>query len=632
MDLGADPLGQSRDDMRRIGYATVDLLVDLLSQPDAVPALRRATRDDMEARIDGPPPAGPRAYEEVLAQLARDVLPFTSRGDHPGYFAFIPSNGTWPSSMGDLVASALNIYAGSWMEAAGPSQVELTVLDWFRQWIGYPPGAAGVLVSGGSAANMTALALAREHRVGAMDQRVVAYVADQAHSSMARAGRILGFRPDQVRVLPVDRDFRLDPGTLQRAIDADRTAGYRPMFLAAVAGSTNAGAIDPLPRLADVCQANDIWFHVDAAYGGFAMLTDRGKRWLTGIERADSVTLDPHKWLYQPFECGCLLVRDGDRLRTAFEITPDYLADAQIAHREVNFSDLGIQLTRMSRALKIWMSVQTFGIDAFRKAIDRAIDLARAAQARIVASDEFELLLPASLGVVCFRRHPKGIDDERDLEAVNSALVRDLADSGIGLLSSTRLRGTYAIRLCVLNHTSGTEDVDRVLSWLEAQPPDVGPEALSTFAQLDDVQRVFGEFVADSLVALADVPLFTILDDADLAMLDKESRREEVGPGEVLIREWDPTRDFYVLLEGSAEVRRDGDRLAVLTAGDYFGEIAAMDWGASFGYNRTASIVTSSPCRVLVVPNATFQKVMRSSSEFAGEIRRTARGRTPEPT
>jgi hypothetical protein len=200
------------------------------------------------------------------------------------------------------------------------------------------------------------------------------------------------------------------------------------------------------------------------------------------------------------------------------------------------------------------------------------------------------------------------------------------------LLSSTRLRGTYAIRLCVLNHTSGTEDVDRVLTWLETRPPELAPEAPATLARLDDVQRVFGEFVPAGLVVLTDVPIFASLDDTDLAWLDKEATREEVGPGEVLVNQWDPSRDFYVLLEGSAEVRRDGTRLAVLTSGDFFGEIAAMDWGASFGYNRTASIVTSSACRLLVVPTATFQVLMRRAPTFAAEIHRAARGRSPEPS
>lgn len=233
------------------------------------------------------------------------------------------------------------------------SQLELVVLGWFKQWIGYPDEAAGVLVSGGSAANLTALACAREALLGAMSGEVVAYLSDQAHSSMARAARVLGFRPNQVRVLPVDDDYRMRPEALAAAMAADLRAGRRPLFVAASAGSTSTGAVDPLPELAAVCRERGVWFHVDAAYGGFAALTGRGRRWLAGMELADSVTLDPHKWLYQPFECGCLLVRAGRRLREAFRIQPDYLKDTEAASHEVNFSDLSVQLSRASRALKL---------------------------------------------------------------------------------------------------------------------------------------------------------------------------------------------------------------------------------------------------------------------------------------
>lgn len=208
------------------------------------------------------------------------------------------------------------------MSAAGPSQLELVVLDWFKSWIGYPPQAAGILVSGGSAANITALACAREALVGAGSERAVAYVADQTHSSVARAARLIGFRPDQLRVLPTDESHRLRVDALAGAVQADMLAGLHPLILAANGGATNTGAVDPLHALADFCHEHGIWLHVDAAYGGFASLSERGRRLLAGIERADSVTLDPHKWLYQPIECGSLLVRNGQLLWEAFTINP----------------------------------------------------------------------------------------------------------------------------------------------------------------------------------------------------------------------------------------------------------------------------------------------------------------------
>ena len=410
--MDESPLGLDPETMRRLGYQTVDLLVDRWVGLREQPVLRRGTPTELARRLNGSPPAGPQSFEGILEQLGSDVLPFVSHNDHPAFFAYIPGCGTWPGVLGDLVASACNIEASSWVQAAGPSQVELVVLGWFKQWIGYPEQAAGVLVSGGSAANLTALACAREALLGAMSDQVVAYLSDQAHSSMARAARVLGFRPNQVRVLPVDDGYRMRPEALAAAMAADLRAGRRPLFVAANAGATSTGAVDPLPELAALCRERGVWFHVDAAYGGFAALTERGRRWLAGMELADSVTLDPHKWLYQPFECGCLLVRAGQRLGEAFRIQPDYLKDTEAAELEVNFSDLSMQLSRTSRALKLWMSLRYFGLDAFRAAIDRSIDLALFAQAHIEASAQLELLTPAKLGVVCYRRRPEGMDEE----------------------------------------------------------------------------------------------------------------------------------------------------------------------------------------------------------------------------
>ena len=365
--------------MREIGYRTVDLLVDQMTDPE-IPAMRREGGEELRARLAAPASEGPRDWDELLAQLDRDVLTPMSRLAHPGYFAFIPASSTFAGALGDLIAASLDIDVGSWMSAAGPSQVELTVLEWFKEWIGYPIDAAGVLVSGGSAANITALACARESLVGAGSDLAVAYVADQTHSSIARAARLIGFRPDQLRVLPTDDTHRIRLDALAGAIEADAQAGRQPLIVAANAGATNTGAVDPLHALADLCRDKRLWLHVDAAYGGFAALTQRGREALAGIERADSVTLDPHKWLYQPIECGCVLVRDGRRLQEAFTINPDYLADYK--SDEVNFADRGVQLTRGARALKIWLSINYFGLDAFRQAIDRAIDLAHGPRSR----------------------------------------------------------------------------------------------------------------------------------------------------------------------------------------------------------------------------------------------------------
>jgi glutamate/tyrosine decarboxylase-like PLP-dependent enzyme len=631
--MDKDPLELSPEAMRQLGYQTVDMLVDWIASNGEGPVARSATRPEMEQRLAEPPPAGPASFEFLATRLQDDVLSIMNRGDHPRFFAFIPSCGTWAGALGDFIASACNIYAGSWSESAGPSMLELVVLDWFKEWLGYPTEAGGILLSGGSAANMTALACARENSIGVMAEDVVAYVSDQAHSSVARAARMLGFQPHQLRVLPVDGRFRMSPTALRDAIASDIRAGHRPLFVSASAGSTNTGAIDPLIELREIADEHRMWLHVDAAYGGFAALTPRGREWLAGIELADSITLDPHKWLYQPFECGCLLVKRAQDLQRAFQITPDYLKDVEGSDQSVNFSDLGLQLTRMSRALKVWLSLKYFGVDAFRQAIDRSLDLAMLAQHRIEASSDLELMNPASLGVVCFRRRFPDANSEDALEKLNAALLKELAASGLGFVSSTRLRGRYALRLCVLNHTSGAEDVEQVLGWIERHSlaQDVIDEPLPQLEERhpDVLNAWLGEGDLD-LAILRAVPIFTSVPDHDLAAVSRAGNVVAIPAGQTVLRRWDYGRDFYVILEGTAEVGVEDRLLNRLGAGDFFGELAALDWGASFGYPRLASVTAATPLRLLVLPGQVLNDLMRAVPQVEVTIRHAIQERLPK--
>jgi aromatic-L-amino-acid/L-tryptophan decarboxylase len=563
----------------------------------------------------------------VLAQVFADVVPYSGRTAAPGYLAFIPGFATWPSAMGDLIASALMMDACWWAGRAGASQLELTVLRWFAQWLGYPETASGVLVSGGSAANMTALACARERRVGAMRDDLVVYVSAQCHSSVARAARALGFRPEQLRVVPVDDAFHLRVDVLEQAVAADRKAGRLPLAVCANAGATNTGAVDPLAALADLCAGQGLWLHVDGAYGAFAALTERGRRVLAGIERADSITLDPHKWLFQPFECGAIMVREKDGLDRAFEIMPEYLRDVETSD-EVNFSDRGLQLSRFCRALKVWMSVQAFGLDAFRLAIDRALDLAEEVRARVEASPELELLAPVDLSVVAFRRRPAGESDERRLQALNLALVAAVEESGEGLVSSTRLFGRTAIRTCILNPNTTAAHVHRVLDIIEHTPVDE--------LQLDTAPRLRREpdlvpgWASRPSVGEADlrwVPLFAALgpEEAEALLANAEERRVE--PGERLIEQWDASRDVFVILEGTFAVLSSGRTVNTLGPGDFAGELAALDWGAGYGALRNAEIQAQTSGTVLALTPELLAVVLRRSPEALELVERAVRER-----
>ena len=446
--------------MRRLGHQVVDQVVDRWVGLREDRPWDTATRVRTEALLREAAPDSGRDPEEVLERTLRDILPYAGRIDHPRFFGFIPSSPTWASFLADMLTSGFNVFQGTWLESAGPSQVELVVIDWFREWLGMPETASGLFTSGGSAATLNAMVAAR-HAAGNGD-RLILYESDQCHASVHRAAHICGFREDSLRHVPTDDHYRLDIAALVRMVHRDRSEGRIPFMVSANAGATNTGAIDPLDAIADLCEREGLWFHVDAAYGGFAVLDEATRPALKGIERGDSVVLDPHKWLFQPYETGCLMVRDPAVLRDAFRIMPEYLQDADMSLEHVNFADRGLQLSRSFRALRVWMSVQMFGLDEFRIVIGRALELAREADAYIRESPRLELLSPASLGVVCYRYHPPGIEPAA-LDSLNRDIQGEIVESGFAMVSSTRLRGAYSLRLCILNYRSTWEDVRATL-------------------------------------------------------------------------------------------------------------------------------------------------------------------------
>jgi glutamate/tyrosine decarboxylase-like PLP-dependent enzyme len=454
------------DEMLALAHRAAELIVDRLEQLPDEPPWRGGTRSELEALLREAPPEEGRPAAEVLERAAKEILPIASRVDHPRFFAFVPSSATWPGVLADFLASGHNTFQGTWLGASGPTQIELVVLDWFRDWIGYPATASGLFTSGGSAASLDAFVAAREAAGG--PDRATVYMSDQSHSALFRAATIVGVRPERVRKVKSDSYFRMDVEALARMVAEDRAAGLHPIAVCANAGATNTGAVDPMHAMADFCEAERIWFHVDAAYGGFAVLTEKGKELLAGMERADSIAMDAHKWLFQPFEAGCLMVKDIRRLEAAFSVQPEYLQDTQWGREHPNFCDRGLQLTRSFRALKVWMSIQTFGVAAFRRAVAKGIELAERAEEYVLASEILEIANPASLGVVCFRYNPRDSGYSAEyLEQINTKIQTRVIETATAMTSSTRLRGAYSLRFCILNHHTTWEDVLATLRSIE---------------------------------------------------------------------------------------------------------------------------------------------------------------------
>lgn len=466
-------LTMTQQQMRKLAERVTEVLVNRHATVSSTLAWDGEFREILEKELGGPPPEHGRAAEAVIEQVVQHVLPYAARLDHPRFFGFIPSSTTWPGVLADFLVSGFNINSCTWLVSSGTSQLELVVTDWMRSWIGYPETAGGLLTSGGSAASVEALVAAREAAKSPMQP--VVYMSDQSHSALKRAAVIIGVPRENIRLVPTDEDFRLDVNELKRLVGEDRSAGLQPIAVCANAGSPSTGSIDPLKSLADFCSSEGIWLHVDAAYGGFALLTEEGKSLLEGVDRADSVGLDAHKWFFQPYEVGALLVKNMAHLEDVFSMKHDVLQDTIWGANHPNFADRGLQLSRTARALKVWMSVHTFGLAEFRSAIQRGMVFAHRAVSYIESNPTLELMTQASLSIVCFRVNPGDGIDEESLDEINRKVLALLFWDELAFISSTTLKGVFSLRMCIINHTTTWEDVqsslDRVVQ--------LGTEALT---------------------------------------------------------------------------------------------------------------------------------------------------------
>ncbi|MCU0869167.1 MAG: pyridoxal-dependent decarboxylase [Burkholderiales bacterium] len=453
--------------LRAVAHRLVDAICDAQDAVSYAPPLRTIPdRERATLQTRGIPDTG-RDPLEAATELLRIVETGAARANHPRAFAFIPGPHSAVSWLGDLVTSGLNPHAGSWLQSSGAAAIELEVLRWLAARFGLPATTAGVFTSGGSLANLTALQVARDRRLAQRDRaQAVAYCSDQCHSSVAKALGVLGFAPEQLRRLPVDAAFRLDPAALARAVDADRAAGRHPWVVVANAGSTNTGSIDPLDAIADIASTRGLWLHADGAYGAAAALVPARRAAFAGLARVDSLTFDPHKWAFQTYGCACVLVRDGADLTRTFHTRPEYLRDTDTTDHAPNFWDRGIELTRPARALRFWLTLQTLGADGLARAIAHGIALGEAAAAALARTPYVECLSGPQLGIVCFRFVPPGVDDAAALDALQSRVARAVTDDGTAFVLTTVLRGQVCLRLCAISPQAGAGDVETTIARL----------------------------------------------------------------------------------------------------------------------------------------------------------------------
>ena len=412
------------------------------------------------------PDAGQPA-DEVLEAVANSVLPYPMGNASPRFFAWVNSPAAPLGVLAELLAAGMNASVAGGDHAA--TYVEHGVLGWLKQLVGYPAGSGAILVSGGSMANLVGLAVMRfvqaqgqirAHGLAGEAAPMVVYTSTQGHSCLEKAVELLDIGHDYLRKIAVDADYRMDVDQLRAAIAADRAAGLRPVCVAASAGTVNTGAIDPLDAIADLCAAEGLWFHVDGAYGGVGVLARQTGGQYAGMDRADSLAIDPHKWMYVPVECGCAFVRDAQALRNTFSLVPPYLRDDNSLPW---FSEFGPQQTRGFRALKLWMVMQQIGVQGYRELISRDIALARALQVKIRTRDDFELIAAGPLSVTCFRYAPPGVDD---LDALNRRLLDIVQREGQVFLTSTQLDGRLVLRACIVNFRTSEADLDFLLDML----------------------------------------------------------------------------------------------------------------------------------------------------------------------
>ena len=472
---GDRELELSSRDFRALVEAATRRIVDYVESLPRQPSADTDGGPELARSLVEPLPESGRPPEELLDLLFGRVVTKGFGTAGPGYLAYIPGGGILHSAVADLIANAVNRYVGVFAAAPGLAQIEANVVRWFCDIVGYPATAGGILTSGGSLANFSAVVAARRELLPDDFLSGTLYASDQVHHSITKAAMLAGFPEKNVRLVPSDRDFRIRIDALEAAIAADRAAGQRPFLVVGSAGTTNTGAVDDLDGLADLCAREGLWLHVDAAYGGFFLLTAEGRRTLAGISRADSVVLDPHKGLFLPYGTGSLLVRNRDTLRRAHALSADYMPPMQDDPDLVDFNLVSPELSRDWRGLRVWLPIAMHGIGAFRRNLEEKLELTRWATRELGAIPGIEIVARPQLSIVAFRLARPDLDAKTE-NALNRRFLEAVNDRRRVYLTGTMLGPRFALRICVLSFRTHRDRMEQGLEDLRAAAEEVASE------------------------------------------------------------------------------------------------------------------------------------------------------------
>jgi len=431
-------------------------VVDHISAFPGAPRCNLEVSEEFLRSLREPPPEKGTDFHSLLRFFMDTIIPFSVHTAHPAFIGFIPGGGLYPSAVADFLSAATNRFTGVWFEAPAAARLEANVLEWFAQWVDYPESARGILTSGGSLANFSAVVTARKHLLGDDLSRGTIYASDQTHHCVMKVAGLAGIPQRNIRLLAGDENYRAVPRLFEDAIRADQRRGLKPFLLVGNAGTTNTGAVDPLSDLAAVAKKSGLWYHIDAAYGGFFNLCERGRKKLAGIEKSDSLVLDPHKGLFLPYGSGSLLVREGELLRRAHTLSAEYLQDYRTPEGEFSAADYSPELSRSYRGLRVWLPLKLFGVRAFRENLAEKLELAEWLYQRFQQEPGFECLSAPDLSVVPFRFRPKS----GEIDEFNRRLLKNIVKSQRLFLSSTLLKGQFVLRACILSFRTHRAEVE----------------------------------------------------------------------------------------------------------------------------------------------------------------------------